>query len=232
MVGAGLRQDALHHPGVTLGEWPQRELQRVASRRAAQWRDLLHPHRGAGADRGLAAATIPSARTAASTTDRGPRKPFHRQCRPLVPLRFTSGQHWRWRQSCTNNQAGPLDGGRSGLCRADTSRENSTVQGVFTKTGDSMVYKVVYEADNSSLTRTSQTFAQDSSELKIAKRRGLRKARVARPSLGRQATDRRSLMLTARQAHRLPSNSQTRPILCKSTPRVASNILTTDTRGW
>ena len=57
--------------------------------------------------------TIPSARTAASATDRRPRKPFHRQCRPPVPLHFTSGQAWRWRQSCTNNQAGPLNGSRS-----------------------------------------------------------------------------------------------------------------------
>jgi len=30
-------------------------------------------------------------------------KPFHRQCRPPVPLRSTCCRHWRWRQSCTNN---------------------------------------------------------------------------------------------------------------------------------
>src|SRR3546814_8153993 len=39
-----------------MGERLQRKLQRVASRRTAQWRDLLQPRRGQGADRSLAAA--------------------------------------------------------------------------------------------------------------------------------------------------------------------------------
>ena len=41
-------------------------------------------------------------------------RPFHRQCRPPVPLRSTYGQHWRWRRQCTNNPIGPLGGGWSG----------------------------------------------------------------------------------------------------------------------
>jgi hypothetical protein len=61
--------------------------------------------------------TTPSVRTAVWVTDHRHRKLFPRQCRPTVPLRFTSGQHWRGRQSCTNNQAGPLDGGRSEVRR-------------------------------------------------------------------------------------------------------------------
>ncbi|MGQ3290541.1 SCO family protein [Sphingopyxis sp.] len=40
-------------------------------------------------------------------------RPFHRQCRPPVPLRSTYGQHWRWRPQCTNSPRGPLGGGRS-----------------------------------------------------------------------------------------------------------------------
>src|SRR3546814_3338201 len=39
-----------------MGERLQRKLQRVASRRTAQWRDLLQRRRGQGADRSLAAA--------------------------------------------------------------------------------------------------------------------------------------------------------------------------------
>ena len=42
-----------------------------------------------------------------------------------------------------------------------------------------MVRELLYEAANSILTRTRQTFALKSWALKIAKRRGLRKARVA-----------------------------------------------------
>lgn len=51
--------------------------------------------------------------------------------------------------------------------------------GRITKQGDSTVRKLLYEAANSILTRTRQTFALKSWALKIAKRRGLRKARVA-----------------------------------------------------
>lgn len=51
--------------------------------------------------------------------------------------------------------------------------------GRITKQGDSMVRKLLYEAANSILTRTRQTFALKSWALKIARRRGLRKARVA-----------------------------------------------------
>ena len=47
------------------------------------------------------------------------------------------------------------------------------------KQGDSTVRKLLYEAANSILTRTKQSFALKSWALKIAKRRGLRKARVA-----------------------------------------------------
>ena len=46
-----------------------------------------------------------------------------------------------------------------------------------------MVRELLYEAANSILTRTRQTFALKSWALKTAKRRGLRKARVA---LGRR----------------------------------------------
>jgi len=51
--------------------------------------------------------------------------------------------------------------------------------GRITKQGDSIVRKLLYEAANSILTRTKQSFALKSWALKIAKRRGLRKARVA-----------------------------------------------------
>lgn len=51
--------------------------------------------------------------------------------------------------------------------------------GRITKQGDSTVRKLLYEAANSILTRTRQTFALKSWALRIAKRRGLRKARVA-----------------------------------------------------
>ena len=89
----------------------QRKLKRVASRRTAQRADFLLPRRGQGADQSLAASLQPSARTAASATDRRPHKPFHRQCRPPVPRRFTHSQNRRWRQSCINNQAKLLAGG-------------------------------------------------------------------------------------------------------------------------
>lgn len=51
--------------------------------------------------------------------------------------------------------------------------------GRITKQGDSTVRKLLYEAANSILTRTKQSFALKTWALKIAKRRGLRKARVA-----------------------------------------------------
>ena len=51
--------------------------------------------------------------------------------------------------------------------------------GRITKQGDGTVRKLLYEAANSILTRTRQTFALKTWALKIAKRRGLRKARVA-----------------------------------------------------
>jgi transposase len=51
--------------------------------------------------------------------------------------------------------------------------------GRITKQGDAMVRKLLYEAANSILTRSRQTFALKTWALKIARRRGLRKARVA-----------------------------------------------------
>src|SRR6185369_5810820 len=76
--------------------------------------------------------------------------------------------------------AGSSDPGRraptSASSRAGTSRANS---GRITKQGDGTVRKLLYEAANSILTRTRQSFALKSWALKIAKRRGLRKARVA-----------------------------------------------------
>jgi transposase len=51
--------------------------------------------------------------------------------------------------------------------------------GRITKQGDSTVRKLLYEAANSILTRSRETFALKTWALKIAKRRGLRKARVA-----------------------------------------------------
>lgn len=51
--------------------------------------------------------------------------------------------------------------------------------GRITKQGDGTVRKLLYEAANSILTRTKQSFALKAWALKIAKRRGLRKARVA-----------------------------------------------------
>ena len=51
--------------------------------------------------------------------------------------------------------------------------------GRITKQGDGTVRKLLYEAANSILTRTKQPFALKTWALKIAKRRGLKKARVA-----------------------------------------------------
>jgi transposase len=51
--------------------------------------------------------------------------------------------------------------------------------GRITKQGDGTVRKLLYEAANSILMRTRQTFALKSWTLKIAKRRSLQKARVA-----------------------------------------------------
>ena len=51
--------------------------------------------------------------------------------------------------------------------------------GRIPKQGDSTVRKLIYEAANSILKRTKQGFALKSWALKIAKRRGLRKATVA-----------------------------------------------------
>ncbi|MEW9612451.1 IS110 family transposase [Shinella sp. S4-D37] len=51
--------------------------------------------------------------------------------------------------------------------------------GRITKQGDSMVRKLLYEAANSILTRSRGSFALKGGAMKIAKRRGLRKARVA-----------------------------------------------------
>lgn len=51
--------------------------------------------------------------------------------------------------------------------------------GRITKQGDTMVRKLLYEAANSILTRSRRTFGLKTWALKIARRRGLRKARVA-----------------------------------------------------
>lgn len=51
--------------------------------------------------------------------------------------------------------------------------------GRITKQGDGMMRKLLYEAANSILTRSRETFALKSWAMKIAKRRGLKKARVA-----------------------------------------------------
>lgn len=51
--------------------------------------------------------------------------------------------------------------------------------GRITKQGDGMVRKLLYEAANSILTRSRRSFALKSWALKIARRRGLKKARVA-----------------------------------------------------
>lgn len=51
--------------------------------------------------------------------------------------------------------------------------------GRITKQGDAVVRKLLYEAANSILTRSRKSFALKSWALRIARRRGLRKARVA-----------------------------------------------------
>src|SRR6185369_14128417 len=51
--------------------------------------------------------------------------------------------------------------------------------GRITKQGDGTVRKLLYEAANSILTRSRESFALKTWALKIAKRRGLKKARVA-----------------------------------------------------
>ena len=47
--------DRFHRAWFTLGEWIHRELQRAAARRTPEWGDLLHPQRGPGSHRSLAA---------------------------------------------------------------------------------------------------------------------------------------------------------------------------------
>ena len=51
--------------------------------------------------------------------------------------------------------------------------------GRITKQGDGAVRKLLYEAANSILTRSRETFALKTWAMKIAKRRGLKKTRVA-----------------------------------------------------
>lgn len=51
--------------------------------------------------------------------------------------------------------------------------------GRITKQGDSMVRKLLYEAANSILTRSRKSFALKTWAMKVARRRGLKKARVA-----------------------------------------------------
>ncbi|KPF57012.1 transposase [Novosphingobium sp. AAP1] len=51
--------------------------------------------------------------------------------------------------------------------------------GRITKQGDGTVRKLLYEATNSILTRSRETFALKTWAMKIAKRRGLKKGRVA-----------------------------------------------------
>src|SRR3546814_17769067 len=63
--------------------------------------------------------------------------------------------------------------------------------GRITKQGDGTVRKLLYEAANSILTRSRETFALKTWAMKIAKRRGLKKARVARvrrPPVLKQST--------------------------------------------
>src|SRR3546814_18962643 len=67
MAGEGRREDALHRPRIAMGEWILRELQRVAARRTAQWRDLLLTNRRPAPDRRLAAPLQPP--PAAPSTD-------------------------------------------------------------------------------------------------------------------------------------------------------------------
>jgi len=55
--------------------------------------------------------------------------------------------------------------------------------GLITKQGDNMVRKLLYEAANSILSRCRESFALKTWAMKIAKRRGFKKARVA---LGRK----------------------------------------------
>jgi transposase len=66
----------------------------------------------------------------------------------------------------------------SASCRADISQASWTGQVASPSRGDSTVRKLLYEAANSILTRARQSFALKSWALKIAERRGLRKARV------------------------------------------------------
>jgi len=51
--------------------------------------------------------------------------------------------------------------------------------GRITKQGDGTVRKLLYEAANSILTRSKEIFALKTWAMKITKRRGLKKARVA-----------------------------------------------------
>lgn len=61
-------------------------------------------------------------------------RPSLAQCRPPVPLRPTCDQHWPRRQSCTNNQQGPLSG--VGNCQFRSFvLPNILVNGVKSKTG-------------------------------------------------------------------------------------------------
>ncbi len=61
----------------------------------------------------LPSCTTRSAPIAAWAIDRRPRKQLRRHCRLPVPLSSTSRRQWQRRQQCTNDQLGPLSGGRS-----------------------------------------------------------------------------------------------------------------------
>ncbi len=67
----------------------------------------------------------------------------------------------------------------AGLTPKHRESDTHVHRGRITKQGDSTVRKLLYEAANSILTRSRETFALKTWAMKIAKRRGLKKARVA-----------------------------------------------------
>lgn len=85
---------------------------------------------------------------------------------------FNSGDQSRFRQS---RNAGAY----FGLVPRRHQSGELDWTGRITKQGDSTVRKLLYEAANSILTRSRETFALKTWAMKIAKRRGLKKARVA-----------------------------------------------------
>ena len=127
MAGAGRCNDALHHPGVAVGERLQREFQ-GSLRDEPLNGEIFYSLAEA---RVLIEAWRRHYNTVRPRSSLGYRPPAPEaapsHCRLPVPLRSTSRRQWRRRRQCTNNQPGPLSGGQSATIGA--SREAGVTTG-------------------------------------------------------------------------------------------------------